>query len=32
MEIVKTEMEKAVQLDVPLTVEIGAGKNWMMTK
>jgi DNA polymerase-1 len=32
MEIVKTEMEKAVSLDVPLTVEIGTGKNWMVTK
>lgn len=32
LEIIKTEMEKAVQLDVPLTVEIGAGKNWMTTK
>ena len=31
-EIIKTEMEKAVQLDVPLTVEIGAGENWMLTK
>jgi len=31
-EIIKIEMEKAVQLDVPLTVEIGAGDNWMTTK
>ncbi len=31
-QIIKTEMEKAVQLDVPLTVEIGAGDNWMLTK
>ncbi len=32
MEVVKTEMEKAVQLDVPLIAEIGSGKNWMTTK
>ncbi len=32
MEIVKHEMETAVELDVPLTVEIGAGKNWMTAK
>ncbi len=32
MEIVKREMENAVKLDVPLTVEIGAGKNWMIAK
>ncbi|MBA2494126.1 MAG: DNA polymerase I [Acidobacteria bacterium] len=32
MEIIKHEMENAVELDVPLTVEIGAGKNWMTTK
>lgn len=32
MEIVKREMETAVTLDVPLTVEIGAGKNWMTAK
>ncbi len=31
-EIIKTEMEKAVKLDVPLTAEIGAGDNWMLTK
>ncbi len=32
MEIIKREMESAVELDVPLTVEIGAGDNWMTTK
>ncbi|MDQ6788430.1 MAG: DNA polymerase I [Acidobacteriota bacterium] len=32
MELVKREMERAVDLDVPLTVEIGAGKNWMNAK
>ncbi|MEZ5428163.1 MAG: DNA polymerase I [Pyrinomonadaceae bacterium] len=30
--IVKNAMETAVELDVPLTVEIGVGDNWMMTK
>jgi DNA polymerase I len=28
-EIVKQEMENAVQLDVPLLVEMGTGKNWL---
>jgi len=28
-EIVRREMEGAWQLDVPLTVDIGAGKNWL---
>ena len=32
MEIIKREMESAVELDVPLTVEIGAGKDWMSVK
>ena len=32
MAIVKKEMEAAVELDVPLTVEIGAGENWMTAK
>lgn len=27
--IVKQEMEKAVSLDVPLTVDIGTGENWL---
>lgn len=31
-EIIKKEMETAVELDVPLLVEIGAGDNWMSTK
>ena len=29
MEIVKTEMESAVKLSIPLTVEITSGKNWL---
>lgn len=32
MELVTREMQSAVELDVPLTVEIGAGKNWMNVK
>lgn len=32
MEIIKREMESAVELDVPLLVEIGAGDNWMSVK
>lgn len=31
-EIIKTEMEAAAQLDVPLVVEIGSGDNWMDAK
>jgi DNA polymerase I len=31
-EIIKREMEAAAELSVPLTVEIGAGKNWMTAK
>ena len=32
IEVIKQAMESAVELDVPLTVEIGAGANWMSTK
>ncbi len=31
-EILKTEMENAVMLKVPLTVEVGCGKNWFAAK
>ena len=31
-EVIRESMESAVELDVPLTVEIGAGDNWMNTK
>ena len=31
-EILQTEMENAVKLKVPLTVEVGIGKNWYAAK
>ncbi|MDQ3800969.1 MAG: DNA polymerase I [Acidobacteriota bacterium] len=31
-EIVRREMETAVEIDVPLKVEVGAGDNWMNAK
>ena len=31
-QVIKKAMETAVELDVPLTVEIGAGDNWMNVK
>lgn len=31
-EILQSEMENAVQVKVPLTVEVGVGKNWYETK
>ena len=31
-DILKTEMENAVNLKVPLTVEVGVGKNWYESK
>jgi DNA polymerase-1 len=32
MEIIRREMESAVEIDVPLLIEIGAGENWMNAK
>ena len=32
IDIIKREMESAIELDVPLIVEIAAGKNWMTAK
>lgn len=32
IEILKREMEAAVQLDVPLVVDVGVGNNWMDAK
>jgi DNA polymerase-1 len=31
-DILKREMETAVELDVPLEVEVGVGDNWMDVK
>jgi DNA polymerase-1 len=31
-ELIKREMEAAAELSVPLTVDIGVGKNWMAAK
>jgi DNA polymerase-1 len=31
-ELLRREMEEAVELDVPLKVEVGTGNNWMDTK
>ena len=28
-EIIKTEMQQAVQLKVPLTIDLGIGENWL---
>jgi DNA polymerase-1 len=28
-ELVKNKMENAVKLSIPLTVDIGAGENWL---
>jgi len=31
-DLVKYEMEHAAELDVPLVVDLGVGKNWLETK
>jgi len=31
-EIVRDKMQSAVKLDVPLTVDVGIGKNWKEAK
>ena len=28
-EIVKNEMEKAIEISIPLTVDVTSGKNWL---
>ena len=30
MKIVKEKMEQTITLDVPLVVDMGAGKNWLV--
>jgi DNA polymerase-1 len=31
-ELVRTKMESAVELSVPLTVDVGTGRNWKEAK